>query len=88
MVIKMGIMKGFIDRLMIIIKESVKSMLLFLFLFFIIGIPSAYIFHFLHVSPKIAGTIIGIVIAMVFIVVDYEKLHCLRKINDSLTLLR
>lgn len=79
----MGILKGFVDRTKIIIKESVKLMLLYIFLFFIIGIPSVYIFHALNVDPKIAGTIIGIVIVIVFIIVDYKKLHCWQKINDS-----
>ncbi len=81
--VKMRIMKEFTDRTIIIIKELMKLMILYIFLFFIIGVPSAYIFQRLNADPEIAGLIMGIVIAVVFIVIDYKKLHCWRKINDS-----
>jgi membrane associated rhomboid family serine protease len=77
----MGTLKAFIYGRIITIKESVKLMLLTIFLFLLIGVPLAYIFYTLNVSVKIAGTITGIVVAIAVIVIDCKKLHCMYKIN-------
>lgn len=76
-------MKEFIDSEIIMIKEGAKLMLLFFFLLIIIGLPLAYISRALNIGPKIAGTIIGIAITIMVMVIDHKKLHCWKKINDS-----
>ena len=82
--VNMGtLLRAFMDNIKITIIESIKFIIVTVFLFFLIATPLAYLSIYINADPNIAGPIIGIIFAVTVFVVDYKKLHCFRKIKES-----
>ena len=77
-------MKELKNHILVTTKESIKFALLAMAIFFLIGVPMVYIsIEILKIEGEISGIIVGIITAIIIVVVDHKKIHCLSKMDNS-----
>ena len=75
--------RSFFGHIIFMIKQSIKFALLTIGTFFIVGMPIAYVCYILKVDVRAAGIMVGVIVAILVLFVDFKRTHCLQKIHDD-----